>query len=380
MEQPSQNLIPFQQKLSLKILENANKIRLVRKNQSPTLAEKITALLFILQEQQICYANPVAEEITGYSRSQLSKSLDFYQQLNPKGLKANDLNHDYTREIKIISKTSQEYWLDCHFKKIELENKPAILITAFDVTKYKQEVDNIHQALIAEKQNSQNQERFASLVSHEFRTPLNVISFSTSLLKRHLSQWKKEKQLKYLDRLQKGVEQLTYLIDEVLTIGRAEADKLQFNPQLLDLSSFCDELVKEINLTHRDREDINYTNLLENEIVLVDKNLLKPILINLLDNAIKYSPVDSVVNFGILLENKQIVFKIKDRGIGIPLEEQTKIFEPFHRSNNVGEIRGHGLGLAMVKKLVDLHEGQVVVESELKKGSTFIATIPLKLP
>lgn len=380
MEEPIQNLRYFQQKPSLKRLENANKLRLVKKHQSPTLAEKITALLFILQEQQICYANPVAEEITGYAQCQLSNSLDFYQQLNPKGLTANDLNYDYTQEIKIVSQTNQEYWLDCHFKKIELENKPAILITAFDVTKYKKEVDNIRQALIAEKQNSQNQERFASLVSHEFRTPLNVISFSTSLLKHHLSQWTKEKQLKYLDRLQKGVEQLTYLMDEVLTIGQAEAEKLQFKPQLLDLTSFCDELVNEVNLTHRDQQDIKFTNLSKNKTVLADKNLLKQILINLLDNAIKYSPLDSVVNFCFLLENQQIVFKIEDQGIGILSEEQAKIFEPFHRSNNVGEISGHGLGLTMVKKLVELHKGQIIVESELGKGSTFIVTIPLQLP
>ena len=403
MEEQSQYLTPFEQKLLSKRLQAdlCSKFRLciqgdeersqariyqsleqnshqekANQNKFQILVEKTTAILFILQERQICYLNPVAEAVTGYSRSQLSKSGDFYQQLNPKGWEPDDLKQENSQELKIVSKNGQEYWLDCCFKTIKLDNKPAIMITAFDVTKYKQAVAKIHQAFTAEKQNNQSKAHFVSIVSHEFRTPLNIISFSTSLLKRHLQQWSKEKQLDYIDRLQTAVEQLSHLMDEVLTIGKAEAGKLKCDPQLFDLALFCRDLVTEINLTQRNCQKINFINSLDSETVFADKNLLKSILINLLHNAIKYSPANSIVDFLVFSKNQQIVFKIIDQGIGISVEEQAKIFEPFHRSNNVSEIPGYGLGLAIVKKLVELHGGQIIVESELETGSTFIIIIP----
>ena len=101
------------------------------------------------------------------------------------------------------------------------------------------------------------------MVSHEFRTPLNIISFSTRLLKCHLHKWTETKQLKYLDRLQAAVEQLSNLMDEVLIIGKAEAEKLKFDPQPLNLTTFCHQLLTEIQLSQPYCPKINFVNQLE---------------------------------------------------------------------------------------------------------------------
>ena len=346
-------------------------------NQFQTLIEKTSVAIWILQEEKIAYANPAMELTMGYSQSQLSINSDFYHQLNPKGYKLDNFKPNCD-ELKIKLKGDRECWLKCWWETIEWECQPAIMITAIDVTKYKQVEVQTQQALTAEKALCQNKTKFVSMVSHEFRTPLNIISFSTSLLKRHLSQWNEAKQLKYLNRLQTAVEQLSHLMDEVLIIGRAEAGKLKFDPQLLDLNLFCHNLLREINFSQPTRQKVNKVNLVNYKTILADKNLLKLVLVNLLGNAVKYSPADHTVKLTVSCDDEQIVFQIADRGIGIPVDEQPKIFEPFHRSSNVGDLPGNGLGLAIAKKIVELQGGQIFLESEVNVGSTFTVKIPLK--
>lgn len=349
-------------------------------NQFQILVEKTPALIFVIQAAKICYANPIAELTTGYSRSQLTISEDFYHQLNPEGKNLENLQPDYHNELKIRLNGDRECWLNCYWETIEWECQPAIMITAIDITKYKQLAIESHQALTAEKELCRSKTRFVSMVSHEFRTPLNIISFSTSLLKRHLNQWNETKQLKYLNRLQTAVEQLSSLMDEVLIIGKVEAGKLKFDPQSLNLDSFCRDLLTEINLSQPNCAKINFVNLSEQDFILVDQNLLKLVLLNLLGNAIKYSPTDSTIKFTVSCHDEQVIFKIIDRGIGIPEQDRAKIFEPFHRSNNVGDLPGHGLGLAIAKKIVELQSGQIFLAKEVDVGSTFVVKIPLKTP
>jgi PAS domain S-box-containing protein len=377
-------------------LESKQKTLKPGKNKFQTLVEKTQALIVILQEQQISYVNPVVEAIIGYSQSQLLKNSSFYDQLNPQDWKPDNLKQGCSQELKIVNKNGREYWLNCDFITIDFNGQPAIMITAFDVTKYKQAIVKTQQAITVEQEHSKSKARFVSMVSHEFRTPLNIISFSTSLLKRYLQQWTEEKQLKYLDRLQTAVEQLSHLMDEVLIIGRAEAGKLKFDPQPLDLTLFCQQLLKEINLSQPEQLKINFVSLLTHETILLDKNLLKIVLVNLLGNAVKYSPSDSTIEFVVSCQNDFpvsklsptyllpkpdcLILQVKDQGIGIPWEEQAKIFEPFHRSNNVGDSPGNGLGLAIALKLVELQGGEIILQSQLDKGSTFTVVLPLEFP
>ena len=103
---------------------------------------------------------------------------------------------------------------------------------------------------------------------------------------------------------------------------------------------------------------------------------MRHILVNLLTNAIKYSPVGGTVWFELIAHEKTVTFRIQDQGIGIPKEDQKQLFQPFYRANNVGAIPGTGLGLVIVKKCVETHGGQISLESEVGVGTTFTVTLP----
>lgn len=376
---------PPQHKFELNCLNDArgeNKaiISCEAKNQFQTLIEKTTAAILVLQENKIIYANHAAVSIMSYLQLQLLTNLEFCHQLNSNKRELDSPKSNYCEEFETEIKENEKRWLKYCWETIEWENQLAVMVTVFDISKYKQEEVNTKQALIAEKAISQNKIKFVSMVSHEFRTPLNIISFSTSLLKRHLNQWSEAKKLKYLDRLQGVVEKLGKLIDEVLIIGKAEAGKLKFDPQPFDLHLFCHDLSIEINLSHiTDRPTINFIDRLNCQFITGDRDLLKLVLSNLLDNAIKYSPAKQPIEFVVSNKDEQIIFQVTDRGIGIPVKDRAEIFEPFHRSSNVGDLPGNGLGLAIVKRVVELQNGQISLESELNKGSTFTVKIPLKL-
>ena len=187
--------------------------------------------------------------------------------------------------------------------------------------------------------------------------------------------------MKHLDRIYNKVQHMTGMLDDILTLGRAESGKLQFKPQAIDLLKFCNSLVEElktglgknhsIEFTHRDCD--NESDRAQPE---MDEKLLRHILSNLLSNAIKYSPKDSTIYFDLYCDKGSVVFKVKDAGIGIPPEDQERLFDSFHRAKNVGNIQGTGLGLSIVKKSIDLHRGNIALHSEVGLGSTFTVTLP----
>jgi PAS domain S-box-containing protein len=263
-----------------------------------------------------------------------------------------------------------------------------------DITQLKQAEDDIRKALEKEKELSELRSSFVSLVSHEFRTPLTIIQTSTELLEHYNHKWSDEKKQKHFTRIQSSVGRMTHLLDDVLTIGKAEAGKLKFEPSPLDLVAFCQDLVENLRATsgsalafaepgissakHSDRViDFIIHNGCTN--AQMDEKLLGHILTNLLSNAIKYSPNGGTVRFDLICTSDSAVFRIQDTGIGIPATDLEKLFESFRRASNVGNIPGTGLGLAIVKKCVDLHGGTISVESELGKGTTFTVTLPLNM-
>ena len=235
----------------------------------------------------------------------------------------------------------------------------------------------LRSSLEQEKKSSQLRAQFICMLSHEIRTSLNLVSFSTSLLKRHSQQWTEDKKRPHLDGIQSVVEQIEHLLDDVLLIGKAEAGKLNFEPIPLDLHQFCCDLVAQMQLmSNISQHSITFVSQGNCKVANIDKKLLQPILTNLLNNAIKYSPSSSTVDLELCCRDGNVIFQIKDAGIGIPAADRQRLFEPFHRGSNVGDVPGTGVGLAVVKKLVDLHGGQIAVVNEVG-GTTFTVTLPL---
>jgi signal transduction histidine kinase len=171
---------------------------------------------------------------------------------------------------------------------------------------------------------------------------------------------------------------MTQLLEDVLTIGKAEAGKLKFTPSPIDVVVFCRDLVESLQMSAKPQHELNFVVIGDGSDAQMDEKLLGHILTNLLTNAIKYSPDGGTVQFDLVCDRSWVIFRIRDSGIGIPPQDLERLFESFGRASNVGAIPGTGLGLAIVKRCVDLHKGQITVESEVGVGTTFTVTLPLQ--
>jgi signal transduction histidine kinase len=218
--------------------------------------------------------------------------------------------------------------------------------------------------------------RLFSMVSHEFRTPLSTILISTQLLASGDRTWSEEKQAKNLTRIQTAAKTMAQLLSDILTLSRAEAGKLEFHPEITDLASFCRQLIESVQYSIDASRPIQFYCHGVLTQASVDRKLLHSILSNLLSNALKYSSSDSAISLTLECTPQNLIFHVKDQGIGISPEDQQRLYETFHRGRNVGDIVGTGLGLAVVKTCVDLHGGHVSVHSEIGVGTTFTITLP----
>lgn len=356
----------------------------ISSNQSSfsTLAETTQTLIFIVQDEQICYVNSAMEAASGYKKAELLDNFDLDKLVKHKEPKRSPSPQQTSSHIPqyqeklIVTKSGQERWLACSVGRIDFTGKPAELVMAIDITEHKHAEVEVRQALEQAKQLGILKERFVSMLCHQFRTPLNIVSFCADLLKRHAHQWTEEKQLPYLAHIQIAVEQISQLLDEILFFGKLEAAKLKFEPKIINLEQLCTEIVEQTQLASDNQTKIKFTLKSDRPICYLDDKLLRPILTNLLANASKYSPSGSTVELAVSCQSQEAIFQVKDRGIGIPERDRQKLFEPFHRGSNVDGIPGTGLGLAMVKTLVELHGGSISVDSEVNAGSTFTIVLP----
>lgn len=252
-----------------------------------------------------------------------------------------------------------------------------IMVNCRDITERKR-LDEIRLALERERELSVLKTRFFSMASHEFRTPLSTVLAAAQLLENCQDEWdNSSKRLRNLQRIQISVKYLVQMLDDILTINRAETGKLEFNPKPLNLETFCSSFVEEMRLSAGERHTLKFVCQGKPVSTYVDERLLRSILSNLLLNAIKYSPHGGDIHFTLEFKADTVILQFQDWGIGIPVAEQKQLFEPFHRGSNVRSIPGTGLGLVVVKKCVDLHQGIISITSAVGSGTTCKVTLPL---
>ncbi|WP_375501785.1 scytonemin biosynthesis sensor histidine kinase [uncultured Nostoc sp.] len=349
-----------------------------------TLAETADTSTFLIQDTRLCYINPAVEQLTGYTQEELLTGFDLRRLIKSKKRRhirkhGEASNFEY-QEMNILTKNGTERWLACAVAMLDggldFGGKPVEMIAGIDITDYKYAELGLNQALEQAKQLSELRARFLSMVCHQFRTPLNIVSFSNSLLKEEVDKRTQKKIQPLLDHIQKATEQLSQMLDDILFFSKAEAAKINCEPKPLELVGFCNDLVAQMQMSVR-QIPINFVSPHNSLTACIDKKLLEPILKNLLDNAIKYSPSQIAIELKLSCKNEKVIFQVKDRGIGISVADQQRIFEPFYRGSNIDHIPGTGLGLSILKTLVDLHHGQVSVESQLNAGTTFTVMLPL---
>jgi PAS domain S-box-containing protein len=251
-----------------------------------------------------------------------------------------------------------------------------IVGVAEDATSRKQAEIELHRALQTEKELGELKSRFISMTSHEFRTPLAGILSAAELLEHYGHKWADDKKQHYLRQIQTSVKNMTDLLEEVLIIGQGEARQIEFHPAPLELDRFCRDLVEELQLSYP-THTIDFTSTVDGCRPALDEQLLRRILVNLLSNAVKYSPNAGSIEFEVTTGGNDFVFRVIDRGLGIPPEARARLFGNFFRAGNVTGIPGTGLGLSIVKQAVDRHGGSIQYTSAINQGTTFVVTLPV---
>ncbi|TLV02427.1 sensor histidine kinase [Dyadobacter luticola] len=245
------------------------------------------------------------------------------------------------------------------------------------VKKIQESQEEVVRALQKEKELNNMKSQFVNIASHEFRTPLATILSSASLIGRYNTTEDEEKRQKHVARIKSAVTNLTEILNDFLSIGKLEEGHIHSIPVLVDMEKFCAGLVEQVQGTCKDGQQIHFKHSGISEVWL-DKQLLKNILFNLLSNGIKYSPTDKPIFVNVLAQTDTVAIEVCDQGIGIPVEDQSNIFDRFFRADNAGTVQGTGLGLNIVRSYVELMGGAISFISELGKGTTFYVSLPNK--
>ena len=234
--------------------------------------------------------------------------------------------------------------------------------------------NDLRTMLESEKKLREQYIRFGSLISHEFRSPLGIIENQTSLLSRQTNndQYKKK-----LSIISSATHRLALLFDRWLQSDRLESHIDKDRPQLIQVDSWLNEIVEKCNAYHPNHIFI-YTSSNKNTILLVDEKMLEAVVLNLIDNACKYSEHQSTIQIKIIQEKNRLGISIADSGIGIDPINHEKIFAEFVQIQSKTSKKGYGLGLSFVKKVMEFYGGSIQVNSALGKGSEFIVWFPEK--
>lgn len=282
-------------------------------------------------------------------------------------------------EIECVCKDGSLVPVELNIRPIGYMDEPAILIVARNIVERK-ETENalIHAKLLAEKSNRIKSEFLANM-SHELRTPLNSIIGFSQLLNVQTFGDLNEKQIGYVANIHKSGKHLLELINDILDISKIESGNMKYEPDKINLLQTMDEVITLVEPISRSKS-IEFESSMDigNFEIYADKTKIKQILLNLLANAIKFTDKNGKVTVCSKIVNDKIDIAVSDTGIGIPAEKLEDIFNPFKQldSSYNRKYEGTGLGLSIVKRYVEMHNGDLRVESEVGKGSTFTVRLP----
>lgn len=355
-------------------------------------------IIVVNAAQEIVATNTSAEEMFGYEKDELiGKPLNI---LIPKKHHHNhNANVDnfisksekrqmgHGRDLFGICKNGYEFPVEAGLNPFELYGATYVMALVIDITerknytekleeKVKERTKQLSKALAAEKELNELKTRFLSLVSHEFKTPLSSILTSITLLGKYTQTEQQEKRDKHVTTIKNKVKYLDAILNDFLSVERLESGKVNYNVESFPLSKIVNEVVYDSNILLKEGQKIQYPDNIDDLIIQFDKKTLELALSNLVHNAIKYSPEDSIIDLQVEIEKEKIVLKIIDAGIGIPLTEQKHIFNRYYRAENALLTQGTGIGLNITKQHLENLGASLKFSSEESKGSTFIVCIP----
>ncbi|SHO65272.1 hybrid sensor histidine kinase/response regulator [Algoriphagus zhangzhouensis] len=235
-------------------------------------------------------------------------------------------------------------------------------------------------ALEKEREINELKSRIVLNVSHGFKTPLTSILSSAQLLQMYAEKDHpfKQKIAKHAMKIENSVRALNNLLTSVLFFGKADANKMEYKPKKMFVGAFVKELMDTVKAGIENEVTIKTDFGALPKTITSDSEILYQTFENLLSNAVKYSKDGGEVHFSLDYQDGILIGKVVDFGIGIPESEQSQLFDRFFRAKNVGIVEGSGLGLSIVKKCLEVLNGEITFDSKIKKGTTFEVRIPVK--
>jgi PAS domain S-box-containing protein len=249
-----------------------------------------------------------------------------------------------------------------------------------DITEVKLAQDALLAALERETELGNLKSRFVSMASHEFRTPLAAIMTTTESLTIYRDKMTSEQIHERLNKIRFQVVHLKGMMDDVLDLTRLQPYRVKFENDTADFDALCRDIIEEFTNQPEYVGQVIYMPPNTPILSVFDTRLMRQALTNFISNALKYSPNKTPVWVGLTSTESQIHITIRDEGIGIPATDIKHLYEPFHRATNVGVIAGTGLGLSIAKQAIELHAGNISVDSQVGIGTTFTIILPQKNP
>jgi PAS domain S-box-containing protein len=395
------------------------------------LYEAVSEGVIVVDENQIIVAaNSAAEKMFGYVKDEL-----YEQHLNilipPNVHKAHSMKGGYydtfykqssarqmgiNKDLLGVRKNGNTFPIEVGLNPFELHSKKYVMSILIDITERKKNENKIielnakleekisartielhktvsdlkgeiekrvkaesklKRALKKEKELNELKTKFLSLVSHEFKTPLSGILNASVLIGKYTTSEVQDKRDKHLLTIKNKVYYLNGILNDFLSIERLESGKVKYKLTNFKLSKVVNEVVYNANMLLKSGQRINYPLNIDDLTIYQDEKIIELVLSNLLNNAIKYSPENTTIDFKIKLKSNQYIFEIQDQGIGIPFEDQKHIFERYFRAENALTNEGTGIGLNIVKGHLESLGGSIEFISVKDRGTTFTVKLPL---
>jgi signal transduction histidine kinase len=284
----------------------------------------------------------------------------------------------FTGEVASYTRARQPIWLSVNIVPVldPAGTIEQIVTVAVDVSAMRRQEQRLAEALEREREVVAQQKRFIAVAAHEFRTPLTIIDGAAQRLARYAEATTADDLRQRMDRIRRAVARMGQLIDTTLNSARLDAGRIDMNPTELDLVPVVRSCAQRLGTVAAGFE-LRIAGDRQSLPVRGDKRLLEQVFTNLLSNAVKYSGESRVIDVTLARTADRVRVDIRDYGIGVPEDEIPNLFTRFYRASTAKGLPGTGIGLNLVKELVDLHDGEVEVTSRVGEGSSFSVSLPL---
>jgi signal transduction histidine kinase len=236
--------------------------------------------------------------------------------------------------------------------------------------------NEIEKALVKSKELNDFKSRIIASISHEYRTPLTVISTSAEILKFSFEKLNKEAFFKNIGKIHIAVKRMINLLEGIILAGKLESGQHDVSYSVVNIRRFMEDVYNDFFFANKENHQILLDVDNEIELVQTDERLLKLILSNLISNSVKFSQPEKPIILSVKQNSNELIIKLKDEGVGILPDDIPKIFEPFYTGKNIDVVSGTGFGLTIVKGCVDLLNGKISVESNVGAGTTITVILP----